>query len=72
VTLKVFLESDFCERIAALGRRNLARDPDQDFTFIRKVLEIEHAVIQGMKETADIIVAPDYSIRRCSLPKEPA
>jgi uridine kinase len=71
-TLKVFLESDFSERIAALGKRHSARDPDQDFTFIRKVLEIEHAVIQGMKETADIIVAPDYSIRRCSLPKEPA
>jgi len=60
VTLKVFLESDYRERIAAVKKRNLSRDPDQDFTFIRRVLDIEHRIIQGMKEEADIIVTSDY------------
>jgi len=62
-TLKVFLESDYRARIAAVKERNLARDPDQDFTFIETVLEIEHGIIQGMKEKADIIVTADYEIR---------
>ncbi len=62
-TLKVFLESDYRERITAVRERNLARDPDQDFTFIQTVLEIEHGVIQGMKGKADIVVTADYEIR---------
>ncbi len=62
-TLKVFLESDYRERITAVRERNLARDPDQDFTFIQTVLEIEHGIIQGMKEKANIIVTADYEIR---------
>ena len=52
-TLKVFLESDYRNRIAAVKERHLARDPDQDFAFIQRVLEIEHGIIQGMKEAAD-------------------
>ncbi len=71
VTLKVFLESDYRARIAALEKRNLARDPDQDFAFIRRVLEIEHGIIQSMREAADIIVTADYEIRPRWLPTNP-
>jgi len=60
--LKVFLESDYRERVAAVKKRNLARDPDQDFAFIQKVLEQEHRIIQEMKEKADIVVTEDYEV----------
>ncbi|MDO9515619.1 MAG: glycosyltransferase [Syntrophales bacterium] len=60
VTLKVFLESDYRERIAAVKKRNLSRDPDQDFAFVQKVLEIEHHIIQEMREAADMIVTGCY------------
>jgi len=63
-TLKVFLESDYRKRIAAVKERNLARDPDQDFDFILKVLEIEHHIIQGLRGQADIIVTSDYEAIR--------
>ncbi|MBW2674331.1 MAG: hypothetical protein JRD89_13135, partial [Deltaproteobacteria bacterium] len=63
VTLKIFLESDYQGRIATVKKRNLARDPDQDFAFIQKVLEIEHRIIQEMKERADIVVTGDYEAR---------
>jgi len=62
-TLKVFLESDYRKRIAAVKKRNLARDPDQDFDFILRVLEIEHRIIQGFRDQADIIVTSDYEAR---------
>ena len=62
-TMKVFLESDYRKRTAAVKRRNLSRDPDQDFAFIRKVLEIEHRIIQEMKREADTIVTDDYEAR---------
>ncbi|MEA1970609.1 MAG: zeta toxin family protein, partial [Thermodesulfobacteriota bacterium] len=62
-TLKVFLESDYRKRIAAVKKRNLTRDPDQDFDFILKVLEIEHQIIQGLSEQADIIVTSDYKAK---------
>lgn len=62
-TLKIFLESDYRKRIAAVKERNLARDPDQDFAFIQKVLEIEHRIIREMKEKADIVVTKDYEAR---------
>jgi len=62
-TLKVFLESDYRKRTAAVKKRNLARDPDQDFDFILRVLEIEHRIIQGLREQADIIVTNDYEAR---------
>jgi uridine kinase len=61
-TLKVFLESDYQGRIDEVRERNIARDPDQDFQFIIKVLEIEHHIIQGLKPNADIIVSKDYEI----------
>jgi uridine kinase len=62
-TLKVFLESDYQGRIDDVRERNIARDPDQDFQFIMKVLEIEHHIIQGLKSNADIIVTKDYEIK---------
>lgn len=62
-TMKIFLESDYRKRIAAMKERNLARDPDQDFDFILRVLEIEHAIIQGLREQADIVVSSDYEAR---------
>ena len=60
VSLKIFLESDYQRRIAAVKERNLARDPDQDFAFIQRVLEIEHRIIQDMKKGADMLVTSDY------------
>ncbi|MCD6486144.1 MAG: glycosyltransferase [Syntrophobacterales bacterium] len=62
-TLKVFLKSDYRKRIAAVKERNLARDPNQDFDFILMVLEIEHHIIQGLRDQADIIVTSDYKAR---------
>ncbi len=63
ITLKVFLESDYTKRIEEIKERNRARDPDQDFNFILKVLEIEHHIIQNLKRSADIIVSQDYQAR---------
>jgi len=62
-TMKVFLESDYRKRIAAVKKRNLARDPDQDFDFILRVLEVEHHIIQGLRDQADIIVTSDYKAK---------
>ncbi len=62
-TMKIFLESDYRKRIAAVKERNLARDPDQDFDFILKVLEIEHGIIQGLRGQADIVVSSDYEAK---------
>ena len=54
--LRVFLESDYLERLEYIRRRNTARDPDQDFGFILKVLAIEHAQIQRTATRADLRV----------------
>jgi uridine kinase len=64
VTLKIFLESDYKARIDEIRERNLGRDPDQDFAFILKVLEIEHSIIQGLKEKANLIVTKNYEVKR--------
>ncbi|MBW2637431.1 MAG: glycosyltransferase, partial [Deltaproteobacteria bacterium] len=64
VTLKIFLESDYKGRIDEIRERNLGRDPDQDFEFILKVLEIEHGIIQGLKKRANLIVTKNYDIYR--------
>ena len=61
-TLKVFLESDYEHRIEEVRERNLRRDPDQDFSFIVKVLEIEHRIIQQLKPEAHLIVSKDYHV----------
>ncbi len=72
-SLKVFLESDFKSRLEEIKERNLKRDPDQDFTFIQRVLEIEHEVIQKLKKKADIIVDKNYKPIASSkrLPRRP-
>jgi glycosyltransferase involved in cell wall biosynthesis/uridine kinase len=62
VTLKVFLESDYAGRINEVRERNYDRDPDQDFEFIVKVLEIEHRIIQELRQEADFIVTADYEV----------
>jgi mannosylfructose-phosphate synthase len=54
--LRIFLESDYLERREYIRRRNTARDPDQDFSFILKVLAIEHEQIQHTAARADLIV----------------
>jgi glycosyltransferase involved in cell wall biosynthesis/uridine kinase len=64
VTLKVFLESDYKARVDEIRERNLDRDPDQDFEFILKVLEIEHGIIQGLKKRANLIVTKTYEVYR--------
>ncbi len=62
--LKVFFESDYKKRLDEIRRRNLGRDPDQDFDFILKVLEIEHKIIQNLRKKADLIVTDDYNVTR--------
>lgn len=62
--LKIFLESDFSKRIDEVKERNMARDPDQDFDFILKVLEIEHSIIQELRKEADFFVTKEYDIKK--------
>ena len=61
--LRVFLESDHLERLEALRRRNAARDPDQDFGFVRKVLAVEHERIQRSAARADLVVDSRGAVR---------
>ncbi len=65
-TVKVFLESDYQARIDDVRERNLARDPDQDFEFILKVLEIEHRIIQRLQKETDLVVTRNYEVRPLS------
>lgn len=46
-----------------MKERNIARDPDQDFQFILKVLDIEHEIIKKLKPNVDIIVTKDYEVK---------
>jgi len=54
--LRIFLESDYLERCEYIRRRNTARDPDQDFAFILKVLAIEHDQIHRTAPRAHLAV----------------
>jgi mannosylfructose-phosphate synthase len=54
--LRIFLESDVRQRSAYIERRNTARDPDQDFSFILKVLAIEREQIQRTAARAHLTV----------------
>ncbi|MFV1956857.1 MAG: glycosyltransferase [bacterium] len=60
--IKAFFQSDFKKRLTEIRERNIARDPDQDFSFIEKVLTIEHEIIQGMKKDANLIITDDYEV----------
>ncbi|MFH1722127.1 MAG: glycosyltransferase, partial [Candidatus Altiarchaeota archaeon] len=63
IAIKIFLEKDYLEKIEDIKSRHLLRDPDQDFEFIKKVLEIEHAIIAPLREKADLIVTRDYDVK---------
>ena len=60
--IKAFFQSDFKKRLNEIRERNIARDPDQDFSFIEKVLTIEHEIIQGMKKDANLIITDNYEV----------
>lgn len=60
---KVFLEPSYLDQIDTVRSRNLARDPDQDFDFVQRVLALEHEIIQTSGKRADIVVDSDYRIR---------
>jgi glycosyltransferase involved in cell wall biosynthesis len=62
-TCKIFLERSALDDIDAVRERNLARDPDQDFGFVERVLEFEHQIIGPLVERADIIVDKQYRVR---------
>jgi mannosylfructose-phosphate synthase len=66
--LRIFLESDHLERREYIRRRNTARDPDQDFAFILKVLAIEHDQIQRTASRAHLTVGITGAVRAASLP----
>ncbi len=55
-TVRTFLESDYLERQEYIRRRNTARDPDQDLSFIMKVLAIEHDCILPTSARAHLLV----------------
>jgi len=64
--LRIFLESDYLERREYIRRRNTARDPDQDFAFILRVLAIEHEQIQRTAVHADLSVDKRGAVRDTS------
>lgn len=59
---KIFLQRSVLEQIDQVRQRNLERDPDQDFGFIQRVLEIEHEVIAPLQQHADLVVDRDYQL----------
>jgi uridine kinase len=64
IACKIFLERSSLAQMDSVKDRNVERDPDQDFAFIRRVLEIEHEIIAPLRERADIVVDADYRIIR--------
>jgi hypothetical protein len=54
--LRIFLEADYRQRREYILQRNTVRDPDQDFSFIMKVLAIEHEQIQRTAVLAHLTV----------------
>lgn len=64
IACKIFLERSSLAQMDSVKDRNLERDPDQDFEFIRRVLEIEHAIIGPLRARADIVVDAEYRIAR--------
>jgi len=62
VTCKVYLERSSLAHLDNVKARNLKRDPDQDFDFIHRVLQIEQGLIAPLARRADIVVGPDYRL----------
>ena len=57
--VRVFIDRDFRATLEARKRRNREQfDP-----FIEKVLEIEHRIIQGQRERADIVIPEDFDLQ---------
>jgi mannosylfructose-phosphate synthase len=61
--LRIFLESDHAQRCEDIRQRNTARDPDQDFSFVAKVLAIEHEQIQQTAVLAHVTVDITGAVR---------
>jgi uridine kinase len=61
--LRIFLESDLRQRSEYIQQRNTARDPDQDFSFVAKVLAIEHEQIQRTAVLAHVTVDITGAVR---------
>lgn len=61
-TCKIFLQPASLDRIDEVRARNLARDPDQDFDFIERVLRLEHELISPLIERADLVVDKGYRV----------
>ncbi len=61
-TCKIFLRPASLDDVERVRRRNLARDPNQDFDFVLRVLEIEHSIIEPLMERADLVVGKDYRL----------
>ncbi|PTL78924.1 glycosyltransferase [Vitiosangium sp. GDMCC 1.1324] len=61
--VRIFLESDYLERQEHIRRRNTARDPDQDLSFIMKVLAIEHDRILPTSARAHLLVDDRGEVR---------
>lgn len=55
----------FCEatHVETRERRRL-RNRDIDAPFVERVLDIEHALIAPQAARADVLIAPDYAVRR--------
>ncbi|MFH1434351.1 MAG: glycosyltransferase [Pseudomonadota bacterium] len=62
-TCKIFLKPSARDDIERIRKRNLARDPTQDFGLVERVLEIEHGIIAPLEERADLVVGKDYRLR---------
>jgi hypothetical protein len=67
--LRIFLESDYLEREEQIRRRNLARDPEQDLSFVMKVLAIEHDQIARTAGRAHLVVDGRGSVRETRSPE---
>ncbi|MFH2004989.1 MAG: glycosyltransferase [bacterium] len=63
-TCRIFLEPSALDRLDAVRKRNLARDPDQDFDFIKRVLIVEHEKILPLMQRADLTVDGSYRLRK--------
>lgn len=61
--VRIFLESDYLERQEYIRRRNTARDPDQDLSFIMRVLAIEHDRILPTSARAHLLVDNGGEVR---------
>ena len=60
--VRVFVDRDYTQTLEARRKRN--REPFDPF--IERVLEIEHKIISQHRQTADLLIETDYSVREVS------